>query len=268
VDQFISKNYSIYANFLNKLAKDLTGYYYSKLNRTFKVSNKLKGKGYDPVTTSDKAFEKFIRSKIKNKFPDHQVIGEEFGHKKSKSDFTWVIDPIDGTRSFVIGNPTWSNLISLNYKGNPILGLANFPVLKKYYLNYSDKIAYVFENGKRKKISVNKNAKFKNVRVSAAFHGWLSLNKQKKIPQILKLMQFPCSDALSYSHLAEGRVDVVIQCSNKIWDIHPLIPIVRAAGGYISTWDNKNAIKAGNILVSSNKVIHNKFLKLLKPVSK
>ena len=268
MNQFISKNYSVYANFLNKLAKDLTRYYYSKLNRTFKVSNKLKGKGYDPVTTSDKAFEKFIRSKIKNKFPDHQVIGEEFGHKKSDSDFTWVIDPIDGTRSFVIGNPTWSNLISLNYKGNPILGLANFPVLKKYYLNYSDKIAYVFENGKRKKISVNKKATFKNVRVSGAFHGWLSLNKQKKIPQILKLMQFPCSDALSYSHLAEGRVDVVIQCSNKIWDIHPLIPIVKAAGGYISTWDNKNAIKAGNILVSSNKVIHNKFLKLLKPVSK
>ena len=268
MDPFISKNYSVYANFLNKLAKDLTRYYYSKLNRAFKVSNKLKGKGYDPVTTSDKAFEKFIRSKIKNKFPDHQVIGEEFGHKKSDSDFTWVIDPIDGTRSFVIGNPTWSNLISLNYKGSPILGLANFPVLKKYYLNYSDKIAYVFENGKRKKISVNKKATFKNVKVSAAFHGWLSLNKQKKIPQILKLMQFPCSDALSYSHLAEGRVDVVIQCSNKIWDIHPLIPIVKAAGGYISTWDNKNAIKAGNILVSSNKVIHNKFLKLLKPVSK
>ena len=168
----------------------------------------------------------------------------------------------------MIGNPTWSNLISLNYKGKPIIGLANFPVLKKYYLNYSDKTSYVVDNGKRKKISVNKKATFKNVKVSAAFHGWLSLNKQKKIPQILKLMQFPCSDALSYSHLAEGRVDVVIQCSNKIWDIHPLIPIVKAAGGYISTWDNKNAIKAGNILVSSNKVIHNKFLKLLKPVSK
>jgi len=263
-----SKEYKLYANFLNKLAKELTTYYHSKLNKTFKVSNKLKGKGYDPVTTSDKAFEKFIRSKIKKKFPDHQVIGEEFGHKKTKSDFTWVIDPIDGTRSFVIGNPTWSNLISLNYKGNPILGLANFPVLKKYYLNYSDKVAYVFHNGKRKKISVNKKATFKSVKVSAAFHGWLPLNKQKKIPQILKLMQFPCTDALSYSHLAEGRVDIVIQCSNKIWDIHPLIPIVKAAGGYISTWDNRNAINAGNILVSANKTIHDKFLKLLKPVSK
>ena len=268
MDQFNSKNYLIYANFLNKLAKDLTSFYYSKLNRTFKVSNKLKGKGYDPVTTSDKAFEKFIRSKIKNKFPDHQIVGEEFGHKKTKSDFTWVIDPIDGTRSFVIGNPTWSNLISLNYKGNPILGLANFPVLKKYYLNYSEKTAYVVDNGKRKKLSVNNKATFQNVKVSAAFHGSLSLDKQKKIPQILKLMQFPCSDALSYSHLAEGRVDVVIQCSNKIWDIHPIIPIIKAAGGYLSTWDNRDAVNAGNILVSPNKIIHNKFLRLLKPVSK
>ncbi len=268
MNKFNSKNYPIYANFLNSLAKDLTSYYYSKLNKNFKVSNKLKGKGYDPVTTSDKAFEKFIRAKIKNKFPDHQVVGEEFGHKKSKSDFTWVIDPIDGTRSFVIGNPTWSNLISLNFKGNPILGLANFPVLKKYYLNYSDKVAYIVNNGKRKKISVNKKVSFKDVKVSAAFHGWLSLDKQKKIPKVLKLMQFPCSDALSYSHLAEGRVDIVIQCSNKIWDIHPIIPIIKAAGGHLSTWDNRDAVNAGNILVSSNKTIHNKFLKLLKPVSK
>jgi myo-inositol-1(or 4)-monophosphatase len=268
VDQFNSKNYSIYAHFLNKLAKDLTNFYYSKLNKTFKVSNKLKGKGYDPVTTSDKAFEKFIRLKIKNKFPSHEILGEEFGHKKSKSDFMWVIDPIDGTRSFVIGNPTWSNLISLNYRGSPILGLANFPILKKYYLNYSDKIAYVFNNGKRKKISVNKKATFSSLKLSAAFHGALSLNQQKKIPKILKLMQFPCSDALSYSHLAEGRIDVVMQCSNKIWDIHPLIPIIKAAGGIVSTWSNNDAVSAGNILVSSNKAIHNRFLKLLKPVTK
>ena len=268
MDQFNSKNYKTYANFLNKLALELTSFYFSKLNKTFKVSNKLKGRGYDPVTTSDKAFEKFIRSKIKKKFPSHQVVGEEFGHKKTNSDYTWVIDPIDGTRSFVIGNPTWSNLISLNYKGKPILGLANFPVLKKYYLNYSNKAAYVVENRKKTKISVNKKVKFSNIKLSAAFHGALSLNQQKKIPQILKLMQFPCSDALSYAHLAEGKVDVVMQCSNKIWDIHPLIPIIKAAGGNVSTWSNKDAVNAGNILVSSNSTVHNKFLKLLKPVSK
>ena len=265
MNSFNSKEYKIYAVFLNNLAKDLTKFYYSKLDKTFKVSNKLKGKGYDPVTTSDKAFEKFIRSKINKRFPKHQLIGEEFGHKKTSSDFTWVIDPIDGTRSFVIGNPTWSNLISLNFKGKPLLGMANFPILKKYYINFSDKLAYVVINRKKKKISVNKKVSFSNIKVSAAFHGWLSLDKQKKIPKILKLMQFPCSDALSYAHLAEGRVDAVIQCSNKIWDIHPVMPIIKAAGGVISTWDNKDAILAGNILVSANQSIHNKLLKLLKP---
>ena len=262
-----SSDYKAYSKFIVSLASKLTKFYYSKLNKPFKTSNKLKGKGYDPVTSADKAFEKFIRKEIKKKFPNHQVIGEEFGHSKSKSNFTWVLDPIDGTRSFVIGNPSWSNLISLNYKGEPVLGLANFPILKKYYFNTTNKKAYVSENGKKKRIKVKNKSSFKDIKVSGAFHGGISLKQQKKIPKILKLMQFPCSDALSYAHLAEGRVDIVIQCSNKVWDIHPLIPIVKAAGGYITTWDNKDATKAGNILVSANQQIHQKFLKLLKPVS-
>ncbi len=263
-----SSEYKAYSKFIESLAKKLTKFYYSKLNKPFQISNKLKGKGYDPVTSADKAFEKFIRREINKKFPTHQVIGEEFGYKKSKSDYSWVIDPIDGTRSFVIGNPTWSNLISLNYKGDPVLGLANFPILKKFYFNTSFNSAYVLENGKKRRIKVNHKATFSNMKLSAAFHGSLSLNKQKKIPQILKRMEFPCSDALSYSHFAEGKLDVVIQCGNKIWDIHALIPIIRAAGGTTTTWKNDNAKKAGNIICSANKSIHNKILKILKPVSK
>ena len=260
-------NYKIYFNFLNILAKQLTRFYYSKLDKPFKISNKLKGKGYDPVTTSDKAFERFIRKKILERFPDHQIIGEEYGLKKTKSDFSWVIDPIDGTRSFVTGNPTWSNLISLNYKGNPVVGLANFPILKKFYFNTSFNSAYVSENGKKKKILVNQKATYSKMKLSAAFHGSLSLNKQKKIPQILRRMQFPCSDALSYSHFAEGKLDVVIQCGNKIWDIHALIPIIEAAKGIVSTWKNDDAKKAGNIICSANNNLHKKMLKILKPVS-
>ena len=265
MDQFNSKNYPIYANFLNNLARELTRFYYSKLNKPFKISNKLKGKGYDPVTTSDKAFEKFIRYKIQKKFPKHEIIGEEFGRKKSKSAFTWVIDPIDGTRSFVIGNPTWSNLIGLNYKGNPVVGLANFPKLNKYYLNISKNNAYVVENGKKRKLSVNKKVTFKNIKVAGAFHGWLSLKKQSKIPKVLKLMQFPCFDALSYAHFCEGKIDIVLQCQNKIWDVHALIPIISAAGGVATNWKNGEAKHGGSILVSANKTIHKKMLKLLKP---
>ena len=263
-----SSDYKAYSKFIESLAKKLTKFYYSKLNKSFKVSNKLKGRGYDPVTTADKAFEKFIRKEIKKKFPNHQVIGEEFGHQKSRSDFTWVLDPIDGTRSFVIGNPSWSNLVSLNYKGEPIIGLANFPILNKYYLNTSNKNAYVIENKKKRKIKVNKKVSFSNLKVSGAFHGGLTVKQEQRIPKILKLMQFPCTDALSYSHLAEGKIDAVIQATNKIWDIHPLIPIIKASGGIVTTWKNENAVKAGNILVTTNKIIHKKLLRLLKPVSK
>jgi len=260
------KNYRLYYNFLNSLAKDLTRYYYKKLNKPFKVINKNRGKNFDPVTKADRAFEKFIRSKIKKKFPTHEIIGEEFGQKKTKSDFTWVIDPIDGTRSFIVGNPTWSNLIGLNYKGNPVVGLANFPKLNKYYFNTSKNNSYVVENGKKRKLSVNKKATFKNIKVAGAFHGWLSLKKQSRIPRVLKLMQFPCFDALSYAHFCEGKIDAVLQCQNKIWDLHAIIPIISAAGGIGSTWNNRDAKYAGNVLFSANKNIHKKMLKLLKPV--
>jgi len=260
-------NYETYFKFLNNLAKELTRFYNKKLSKSFQVTNKLKGRGYDPVTSSDKAFERFIRSKITKKFPEHQIIGEEFGKKISKSEYSWVIDPIDGTRSYVIGNPSWSNLISLNYKGIPIIGLANFPSLKKYYINFNHKIAYKFENGKRKKIKVNNKVIFKKARIAGAFHGVLSLKKQMKIPKVLKLLQFPCFDALSYSHMAEGKLDIVIQCGNKIWDIHPLIPIIRAAGGKVSTWKGDEPINGGKIIVANNEKNKNQMIKLLKTVS-
>ena len=262
------KSYRTYSNFLKSLSFKLTRFYYKKLDKSFVVYNKLKGKGYDPVTTSDKAFEKFIRSKISKKFPNHQIIGEEYGHKNTKSEFSWVIDPIDGTRSYVVGNPSWSNLISLNYNGEPVLGLANFPKMKKYYLNLNKNSAYVFENNKKRKLKINTKVSFKNAKLAAAFHHHLSLKQQMKITKFIKRMQFPCFDALTYCQLAEGRIEIVAQCANKIWDIHPLIPIVRAAGAIITTWDNKNPVLGGNILVSNNKQNHQKVLKLLKPVAK
>ena len=185
-----SSDYKVYSKFLDNLAKKLTKFYYSKLKKPFKITNKLKGKGYDPVTTADRA------------------------------------------------------------------------------LNTSEKTSYVSDNGKKRILKVNKTVKFSDIKMAAAFHGYLSLSKQKKIPKILKLMQFPCADALSYCHLSEGKIDVVLQCSNKIWDIHPVIPIMKAAGAVVTTWNNEDPIQAGNIICSTNKTIHKKILKILKPVSK
>jgi len=267
VNNFDTKKYPVFSSFLNQLAKDLTKFYYAKLDKPFKITNKMKGKGYDPVTTSDKAFEKFIRSKISKRFPDHQIIGEEYGHKNTKSEFSWVIDPIDGTRSYVVGNPSWSNLISLNYNGEPILGLANFPKMKKYYLNVNKNTAYVFENNKKRKLKVNSKLNFANSKLAAAFHNQLTLKEQSKIQKFIKRMQFPCFDALTYCQLAEGRLEMVAQCANKIWDIHPIMPIVRASGAIVTTWGNRNPVVGGNIIVSNNKANHKQILKLLKPLA-
>ncbi len=140
--------------------------------------------------------------------------------------------------------------------------------MKKYYLNINKNLAYVFENNKKRKLKINSKVNFTNAKLAAAFHNTLSLKQQFKIKKFIKRMQFPCFDALTYCQLAEGRIEIVAQCANKIWDIHPIIPIVRAAGATITTWDNKNPVLGGNIVVSNNKLNHKKVLKLLKPVSK
>ena len=106
-----------YYKFLNLLPKKINKLYFGKLKGKFMLNNKSKKRnGFDPVTNIDKAFELFLRKEITKNFPEDGIVGEEFKIKKSKNDFTWVLDPIDGTRSFIIGSPTWSNLISVNYK--------------------------------------------------------------------------------------------------------------------------------------------------------
>jgi len=177
-----------------------------------------------------------------------------------------VLDPIDGTRSFIIGSPTWSNLISINYNNIPTFGLVNFPILKKYYITGINKKSYLIENEKTKILKVSKSVSLQQSKIAGNFFGWLSIDQQKKISHFTKFMRYPCPDALSYCQLCEGKLNVVLQCSNKIWDIHPMIPLIKNAGGFISTWKGSDAKNGGNILASSSLKIHKKIIKLLKPV--
>ena len=109
--------------FLKNLPPKLNSFYNKRSSSGVKVSNKSKTKkDFDPVTNFDRAFEKYIRSLINKKFPKDSIIGEEFEDKFSSNNLKWSIDPIDGTRAFVIGAPTWSNLISLSENNKSILG--------------------------------------------------------------------------------------------------------------------------------------------------
>jgi len=257
-----------YYKFLNQIPKKINNLYFGKLKGKFTLNNKSKKKnGFDPVTNIDKVLELFLRKEILKKFPDDGIIGEEFKIKKSKTGFTWVIDPIDGTRSFIIGTPTWSNLISVNFKNVPTFGLVNFPILKKYYITGINKKSYIVENNKAKILKVSKSLTLQQSKIAGNFFGWLSLNQQKKISNLIKLIRYPCSDALSYCQLCEGKLNVVLQCYNKIWDIHPMIPMIKNAGGYITTWKGKDAKIGGSIIASSSLKIHKKILGMLKSVA-
>jgi Archaeal fructose-1,6-bisphosphatase and related enzymes of inositol monophosphatase family len=164
-----------YYKFLNSLPKKINRLYFKKLIGKFKLQNKSKKRnGFDPVTNIDKAIEIFLRKEITKKFPKDGIVGEEFKIKKSKSGFSWIIDPIDGTRSFIIGSPTWSNLISINYKNEPTFGLVNFPMLNKYYITGINKSSYCVENNKFKKLKVVKVNSLKTSKIAGNFFGWLT----------------------------------------------------------------------------------------------
>ena len=259
-------NYKKPYEFLRSLSSSLNNYYKKKSKKNLIISNKSKNKkNYDPVTNFDKNFEKLIRAKIQKKFPNDSIIGEEFNDKKTSGQFMWSIDPIDGTRAFVIGAPTWSNLVSLSHQDKSKIGLANFPELMKFYLN-DKKYSYVFRNGKRRIIKSSNNTNLKTVKIIGNFHGTLSYEKQKKVIKkfgwSFRLAGF---DALNYCLLAEGKVDAVIEANLKPYDILPLIPIIKNSKAIVTNWKNESAENGGNILATSNKKLHKKILRLLKP---
>ena len=259
-------NYKKPYEFLRTLPPSLNNFYKKNLKKNLIISNKSKNKkNYDPVTNFDKNFEKLIRAKIQKKFPNDSIIGEEFNDKKTSGHFMWSIDPIDGTRAFVIGAPTWSNLVSLSYQDKSKIGLANFPELMKFYLN-DKKYSYVFRNGKRRIIKSSNNTNLKTVKIIGNFHGTLSYEKQKKVIKkfgwSFRLAGF---DALNYCLLAEGKVDAVIEANLKPYDILPLIPIIKNSKAIVTNWKNESAENGGNILATSNKKLHKKILRLLKP---
>ena len=262
-------NYKKPYNLLKILPSKLNTFYKKKSSSGLVINNKSKSaKDFDPVTNFDKAFEKYIRSIIQKKFPQDSIIGEEFPDKHSSNDYIWTVDPIDGTRAFVIGAPTWSNLIGLSFKEKSLLGLANFPELNKFYINDKKK-SYMYKGKKKTTLKSSINNNLKTIKIIGNFHGTLSYEKQheviKKFGWAFRLAGF---DALNYCLLAEGKVDAVIEANLKPYDILPLIPIIKNSGAIVTNWKNEPAEKGGNILATSNRKLHNKILKLLKPIIK
>ena len=220
--------------------------------------------GMDPVTQFDLNLEKILRKTIENKFPKHSIKGEEFDNKITHSDFEWILDPIDGTKALLAGQPTWSNLISLYFKKKPIFGLANFPSLKKtYFSNNNGVFSQSFK--KIKKIQTSKVTELKNSKlITNSIHTFVNQKIYKFLKNYPFFFKITGVDAYNFCLLAEGKIDIIIESGLKQVDILPVLPIVEKAGGVIVNWEGKNDLSKGQIIACSNQILLKKFINFFK----
>lgn len=230
-------------------------------NRNYFSKNKV---SIDPVTKHDIRIEKKIRELINKHYPDHNIKGEEFISQKGKSDFEWCIDPIDGTKALIAGQPTWSNMIGLSFKSKPIYGLINFPELKTYYFN-NENFSYICKNNITKKIKSKKNINLKNsYLITNSIHTIKNTKLLKFFQNYEYLFKITGTDAYNFCLVADGKIDILIEAGLKEYDIIPHLSILEKSGAIITDWQGGKNILNGEVIVCGNKYIHKKFFKYFK----
>ncbi|PHR63221.1 MAG: histidinol-phosphatase [Robiginitomaculum sp.] len=256
-------------SFIGQLADLARRQTLSRFRRPLAIENKLGDAGYDPVTEADRGAEQVIREQIRLQFPDHGIRGEEFGITAANSAFTWVIDPIDGTRAFVSGLPVWGVLIGLLKEGQPILGLMDQPFTDERFVGSPDG-AFLTHNGREQPISVRPCAKLADATFSTTDPFLFAGDEAAAFAALREAtcLQRYGLDCYAYSALALGGIDLVVETGLQDYDICGLIPVVEAAGGQISTWSGQSAAKGGQIIASGDARIHAEALEILAPFAK
>ena len=245
----------------------------SKFRTNSTIDNKLDlepGGSFDPVTEGDKNAEKVIRALINKKFPEHGILGEEFGDENLDAEKVWIIDPIDGTRAFISGIPVWGTLIGLAVNGTAEYGIMHQPFTGERY--YSDgNTSWYLGPG------VNAPAPIKTRKCLSMSDAVLLTTSPKifapdedpayeRVENAVKLARYGC-DCYAYCMLASGQVDLVVEAGLNAYDIAALIPIIIDAGGFVTDWQGKPVnlmdIGKGQILAAGSAEIHQQAIALL-----
>ena len=199
------------------------------------AANKRGAGGYDPVTEADRGVEARVRERIAARFPDHGIVGEEYGVTTGSSAWSWIVDPIDGTRAFVMGLPVWGCLLGLLRDGEPVAGLMHQPVLEETFSG-DGQGAWIDRGGERRPIRVRADAGLEDA-ILVATHPEMfkaaDLARFDALAGRVRLMRYG-GDCYNYCLLAHGLVDIVVEDRLKAYDIQPLVPIVRGAGGIVT----------------------------------
>lgn len=227
------------------------------------VDNKKSG-GFDPVTAADRAAEQAMRTLIRQHFPDHGIVGEEYGADRSDAEYVWVLDPIDGTKSFITGMVAWGTLIGLMRFGEPVFGMMNQPFTREKFSGDGGAAHYRGPAGNRD-LRVRDCASLSDAILSTTSP--LLMNKADRaafgrLEHKVKLSRYG-GDCYAYGMLAAGLIDLVVETEIKPHDIVPLIPIVTGAGGIVTTWENGPAQGGGRIVVAGDKRVHKAALEVL-----
>lgn len=208
------------------------------------------------VTLADKETEQALREMIVKRYPNHGIRGEEFGIEREDAEYQWVLDPIDGTTSFLIGRPLFGTLISLVHKESPLIGIINQPITKERWVGVKEVSARLNESI----IHTGCPMALSDVILCTTSHSLLRPDIAEKFETLTKKVKCTSygGDCYNYGLLAAGHVDVIIETGLKAHDFCALVPIVEAAGGVITDFENKALTlhSTGNVVAASSKKIH------------
>jgi myo-inositol-1(or 4)-monophosphatase len=226
------------------------------------VDSKQAG-AFDPVTAADRAAETAMRTLIRKTFPDHGIVGEEYGDERADAEYVWVLDPIDGTKSFINGMPTWGTLIGLLRLGEPVFGLMHQPFMYERFSGDGGGARYRGPAGARD-LHVRACANLADAHLVTTSPLLMNASDRAqfaKVESAVKLSRYG-GDCYAYCMLAAGCVDLVIETELKPYDILPLIPILRGAGAIVTDWEG-GPPQAGRVVAAGDKRVHAQALKIL-----
>jgi len=241
-----------YRTFMNELAAE-SGDFIKPLFGQAHLPVETKG-DQTPVTVADRGAEELLRAMIKKRHPAHGIIGEEFGSERADAEFVWVLDPIDGTKSFITGVPLWGTLIALLHGGQPVLGCVHQPVLGQLLIGDGKSTQL---NGRavhcRPTRQIEKATLLTSDPLNPAKHqngaAFDALARRAKLVRTW-------GDCYGYLLVASGWADAMLDPIMNPWDIAALVPILRGAGGVISDWRGGAAYPATSTVACATAELH------------
>lgn len=221
---------------------------------------------FDPVTAADRAAERVIDKLVARDWPAHGIVGEEYGGRSPEARFRWVIDPIDGTRSFIIGAPTWGTLIGLMDGEEVVLGMMNQPYTRERFWSSRDGAHLRQADGRSRRIKTRNCPRLASAVVTTTHPDLFAPGAERaafgRLAGQARMTRYG-GDCYSYCLLAAGFVDIVVETGLKPHDVVALIPIIERAGGLMTTWTGEPATAGGRIVAAGDARLHREAMRVL-----